>query len=224
MLRAIYYICTKETYTRDMIDIATLRQIVLFAPAREDELNELIRNAPGRVHSYDKGEIIAIQGSRVKSLLVLLSGSIRAQMTNPEGKRLTMDEIDAPDLLAAAFVYSSQNQYPVTIEATETNTLVWGIDREYLLGFMGRHTSIMRSFLGLISDRSHFLTQKINALSLQSLRERLLSYLARHGSTGKQEDLAMLLGVTRPALARLLSELSSEGIITRGDGGYQLTR
>lgn len=207
-----------------MIDIATLRQIALFAPAGADELEELIRNAPGRIHAYDRGEVIALQGGRVKSLLVLLSGSIRAQMTSPEGKRLTMDEINAPDLLAAAFVYSSQNQFPVTIEATEANTIVWGIDREYLLGFMGRHTSVMRSFLGLISDRSHFLTQKINALSLQSLRERLLNYLAQYGSTGKQENLAMLLGVTRPALARLLSELSSEGVITRGEGGYQLVR
>ncbi len=207
-----------------MIDIATLRQIGLFAPAKDEELEELIRHAPGRVLTYDRGEIIAMQGSRIKSLLVLLSGSIRAQMTSPEGKRLTMDEIEAPDLLAAAFVYSSQNQFPVTIEATEPHTIVWGIDREYLLGFMGRHISVMRSFLGLISDRSYFLTQKINALSLQSLRERLLGYLARHGSTGKQEDLAMLLGVTRPALARLLSELASEGVITKGEGGYQLAR
>lgn len=207
-----------------MIDITILRQINLFSSAGEDELAELISNAPGRIHTYDRGDIIALQGARVKSLLVLLSGSIRAQMTSPEGKRLTMDEIDAPDLLAAAFVYSSRNQFPVTIEATEPDTIVWGIDREYLLNFMGRHISIMRNFLGLISDRSHFLTQKINTLSLQSLRERLLSYLTRHGSTGKLEDLAMLLGVTRPALSRLLSELSSEGILVRGDGGYQLSR
>lgn len=213
------YLCEKATTT--IMLIGDIRRIALFAEASDEALDELLRYAPGRVRTYDTGELIAMQGARVKSLLVLTRGSVRAQMISPEGKRLTMDELTAPDLLAAAFVYCTDNKFPVSVEAT-TPVEIWSIDREYLLGFMGRHTAVMRRFLQIISDRSHFLSQKISALTLQSLRDRLLGYMRTHGTIGKQEDLALMLGVARPSLARLLSELVEEGVLRKDARGYSL--
>ncbi|MDY5858837.1 MAG: Crp/Fnr family transcriptional regulator [Porphyromonas sp.] len=198
-----------------------LRRLPLFAEASDEAVGELLSEAPSQMRRYERGELIALQGSSVRSLYILLEGAIRAQMTNSEGKRLTMDMIVAPDLLAAAFIYGSENKLPVTIEATEPS-LVWRLDREYFLGFMSRHVPVMRAFLRLISDRSHFLSQKINALNLQSLRERLVAYLRTHGTVGKQEELALLLGVARPSLARLLSELVDEGVLCKDASGYCL--
>lgn len=76
----------------------------------------------------------------------------------------------------------------------------------------------------MISDRCNFLSNKINTLNLQSLRERLISYVRSHGIIGKQVDLALLLGVTRPALARVIGELVEEGILIKRDGEYQLSK
>ena len=45
-----------------------------------------------------------------------------------------------------------------------------------------------------------------------------------HGIIGKQVDLALLLGVTRPALARVIGELVEEGILIKRDGEYQLSK
>ena len=82
----------------------------------------------------------------------------------------------------------------------------------------------MRAYLEMISDRCNFLSNKINTLNLQSLRERLISYVRSHGIIGKQVDLALLLGVTRPALARVIGELVEEGILIKRDGEYQLSK
>lgn len=198
-----------------------LKRLSLFAEASDEALRELLVEAPSQMRHYRRGDLVAMQGATVRRLYILLEGAIRAQMTNSEGKRLTMDMITAPDLLASAFVYSSENKLPVSIEATE-DSLIWYLDREYFLGFMGRHVSVMRVFLRMISDRSSFLSQKINALNLQSLRERLVAYLRTHGTVGKQEELALLLGVARPSLARLLGELVDEGVLSKDTTGYRL--
>lgn len=199
----------------------TLAGLPLFAGLTDEALKALTSDSPNRSRSYDKGEMIAMQGERIKSLPLLLSGEVRAQMTSPEGKRLTVDIIAAPELLASAFVYSSESRYPVTIEAVEVSE-IWHLDKEYFLRFMSQEPVLMRAFLTSVSDRCHFLSQKLNALSLQSLRERLLKHLRERNDWGKQEELALLLGVARPSLARLLGELVEEGVLIKEGHLYRL--
>lgn len=203
------------------MQIELLKQIPFFRGTSTETILEFLEDAPLRVHTYQTRDIIAHQGDSIRGLLLLLSGSVRGQMTNPEGKRLTIDTIHAPEILASAFVYGTVNQFPVTIEALEASE-VWHVDREYFLKFMGRHTTVMREFLRVISDRSNFLSSKINTLNLQSLRERLLSYIKTNPNFGKQEDLALQLGVARPSLARLLGELLDEGVLIKDANGYRL--
>lgn len=203
------------------ISAQSLKALSLFHDASDEAIAELIEQAPTRLRTYSSGDIVARQGAEVQTIPILLAGTVRAQMMGAEGKRLTMDTLEAPNVLASAFVYSSDNKYPVAIEAIEDATVLH-LDRESFLSFMSRYPSVMRAYLGMISDRCSFLTHKINTLNLQSLRERLISYTRQHGSIGKQVDLALLLGVTRPALARVIGELVDEGILTKEHGEYRL--
>ena len=68
-------------------------------------------------------------------------------------------------------------------------------------------------FLKLISDRSLFLSKKLNEFALQSLKSRLLNYIKMHGTLTSQQEVAHILAVARPSLARALSELTNEGCI-----------
>lgn len=56
-------------------------------------------------------------------------------------------------------------------------------------------------------------TKKLNEFALQSLKSRLLNYVKMHGGIGSQQEVAHILGVARPSLARAISELSNEGCI-----------
>lgn len=200
-----------------------LRSLSLFEHASDEAIDELIHLSSTRLRSYEAGDIVARQGAEVHALLILITGIVRAQMMGAEGKRLTIDTLEAPNVLASAFVYSSEHRFPVAIEVTEPATILH-LDKEQFLGFMSRHPSVMRAYLEMISDRCNFLSNKINTLNLQSLRERLISYVRSHGIIGKQIDLALLLGVTRPALARVIGELVEEGILIKHDGEYQLSK
>ena len=71
----------------------------------------------------------------------------------------------------------------------------------------------MMNFLRLISDRSIFLSRKVNAFALQDLKGRLSVWLYENGEIRNQQQLADRLGVARPSLVRVLTELAKDGAV-----------
>ena len=185
----------------------------LFEGCEAEALHQLLREAPNSLRIYKEGEYIARQGDACRSLFILMKGNVKTQMENAEGKQLTIDWIKAPDILAPAFIYASENRFPVNVEATELCEVLVA-DRTRFEAFMHAQPAVMRNFIAIISDRSLFLSRKLNEFALQSLKSRLLNYLQMHGGIHNQQEVAFILGVARPSLARALSELIAEGKIT----------
>lgn len=185
----------------------------LFEGCEAEALHQLLREAPNSLRTYKEGEYIARQGDACRSLFILMKGNVKTQMENAEGKQLTIDWIKAPDILAPAFIYASENRFPVNVEATELCEVLV-MDRTRFEAFMHAQPAVMRNFIAIISDRSLFLSRKLNEFALQSLKSRLLNYLQMHGGIHNQQEVAFILGVARPSLARTLSELIAEGKIT----------
>ena len=185
----------------------------LFEGCEAEALHQLLREAPNSLRIYKEGEYIARQGDACRSLFILMKGNVKTQMENAEGKQLTIDWIKAPDILAPAFIYASENRFPVNVEATELCEVLV-MDRTRFEAFMHAQPAVMRNFIAIISDRSLFLSRKLNEFALQNLKSRLLNYLQMHGGIHNQQEVAFILGVARPSLARALSELIAEGKIT----------
>lgn len=190
-----------------------LTRMSLFEGCEAEALHQLLREAPNSLRIYKEGEYIACQGDACRSLFILMKGNVKTQMENAEGKQLTIDWIKAPDILAPAFIYASENRFPVNVEATELCEVLV-MDRTRFEAFMHAQPAVMRNFIAIISDRSLFLSRKLNEFALQSLKSRLLNYLQIHGGIHNQQEVAFILGVARPSLARALSELIAEGKIT----------
>lgn len=190
-----------------------LTRMSLFEGCEAEALHQLLREAPNSLRIYKEGEYIARQGDACRSLFILMKGNVKTQMENAEGKQLTIDWIKAPDILAPAFIYASENRFPVNVEATELCEVLV-MDRTRFEAFMHAQPAVMRNFIAIISDRSLFLSRKLNEFALQSLKSRLLNYLQMHGGIHNQQEVAFIWGVARPSLARALSELIAEGKIT----------
>ena len=190
-----------------------LTRMSLFEGCEKEALHQLLREAPNSLRIYKEGEYIARQGDACRSLFILMKGNVKTQMENAEGKQLTIDWIKAPDILAPAFIYASENRFPVNVEATELCEVLV-MDRARFEAFMHAQPAVMRNFIAIISDRSLFLSRKLNEFALQSLKSRLLNYVQMHGGIHNQQEVAFILGVARPSLARALSELIAEGKIT----------
>lgn len=206
----------------ELIDI--LKGIHIFGKLSEENLADIAKDFPNRISGYKQGDIVAFQGQEVKSLIVLLKGTAKAHMENKNMKRLTVDSFIAPSILAPAFLYSSENRFPVTVEISSSNAEFLFLNKDYFSKLMTKEPSVMKAFIREISDRSLFLSKRLNSLGLEDLRNRIINYLKGNKVHETQEEMAMSLAVARPSLARVLGELIEEGVIIKEGKNYKLSK
>ena len=204
------------------MEIYDIFDFPLFEGCNRPLLQALLDSTDSRLTQYASGHLLALQDSPCRSLLLLCSGSLTACMNNAEGKELKIETLKAPEVLAPAFVYGSENRFPVTLKA-ETACTVWSLSRERFLDIMEQDAAVLRNFLRLISDRSLFLSRKLNEFALQSLSTRVLSFLKCNGAIQNIQDVAFIMGVARPSLSRALSLLVEQGQVRKEGSGYVLT-
>ncbi len=192
----------------------------IFNGIRPDELEELLKNKPFRLKKYAQDEYVAYSQDTCHDLLIVVSGSVRGEMTDFSGKKLKIEDIPAPRPLAAAFIFGHENRFPVDIIANEP-AIVLIIPRDVLIFLLQKSTLVLRNYLNVISSRTQFLSNKIRFLSFKTIKEKMANYILAHGGneystisiTQSQSELAEFFGVTRPSLARALAEMEAEGIL-----------
>lgn len=199
------------------MEVQELKQMPLFAGLKDGDLDELL-SAPHRRRVYPAGKTIMSAGDAVQSLMVLAAGRVETRMGGDE-REVVMDRLAAPCLLAPAFLFASVGTLPVDVMAIEECT-VWTLNREGFVRFMAAHPDVMRRFLRMISDRSRFLSEKVRTFAIKGLRNRVLDYLSLHGVITSVAATAEQLGVARPSLSRVLSEMVEEGVIKYSNKKY----
>lgn len=195
----------------------------LFRGSDASLVTRILRDFPGRFASYDKGDFIAMQNSVCRSIFLLCEGSVYAQMTSDEGKEFTLDTLSAPDVLASAFVFGTENIYPVTIIAN-SDCKMWVVSRDCLQELIEQDKVVLHNFLTVLSDHSLFLSRKIHEFALQTLSSRVVGYLQRNGMIQNLQEAAFILGVARPSLSRAIAQLVAQGVLCRADEGYVLSQ
>lgn len=199
------------------MEVHELSRIPLFAECRDATLEELL-SAPHRRRVYPAGKTIMNAGDTVQSLVVLAAGRVETRMGGDE-REVVMDCLQAPCLLAPAFLFASDNTLPVDVMAIE-ECIVWTLNREGFVRFMATHPDVMRRLLRLISDRSRFLSEKVRTFAIKGLRNRVLDYLSLHDAITSVAKTAEQLGVARPSLSRVLTEMVEEGVIKYSNKKY----
>ena len=193
----------------------------LFNGCIREEIANLLATAPQRVRTKEKGEIIAYAGDELNDVMLLFEGTIYTTMSHPKGNQVVIETLHSPSVLAPAFVYISENRLPVNIVAKNDCQLVY-INRNAFAELLHSDKQLMMNFISIISDRLQRLSKRVKEFALLSLRERVLEYLSKNRKIDNVEWLARILGVSRPSLSRVLSELKREGIIGRTIDGLEL--
>ena len=115
-----------------------LLQMPLFRGITEETLLKFVLLHQHTLKSYKSGEFIAMQGDIYRSLYILCNGTVRTQMVSAEGKQLTIETLRAPKLLAPAFIFASENRFPVNIETLETSEVLI-LNKDAFLEFMHQY-------------------------------------------------------------------------------------
>lgn len=193
----------------------------LFANAERNYIDRFLQNTPSKIKLYEKGDIVALQNSPCKSLMLLCEGSLSARMSNIEGKEIIIENLHAPEILAPAFLYGSENKFPVTLRAEE-NVRIWLLSRDAFLNLMETSPIVLSNFIQNISDRSIFLSKKLNEFALQNLSTRIISYLKNKGEISNIQEVAFIMGVARPSLSRTIQAMVEQKLLRKTKNGYEL--
>ncbi len=201
------------------IELATcLIHSPIFKHLGEEEVCEILQKHNYQRKSYPPETLIISAGEELKSLMILLSGEARGEVLDISGNSIKIEDITAPRPLAPAFLFGAQNIAPVTV-ITNVTTEIISLPKEQLLQMFQNNQTVLKNFLNIISSRGQFLSQKIKLLSFKNLNQRLAFFIIKEGAQGplkkfNQQQLAELLRATRPALARTLSQMKQEGILS----------
>lgn len=186
----------------------------------DNELLGLLGQVNYQVKSYGPGDVIALQGDEVLSLMILLNGSVKGEMTDFSGRIITIEEIHAPRPIASAFVFGKENHFPVEVIAV-SEVLMLVIYQDQLLKLLTLSPIIQRNYLDMISTKAQFLSRKIKFLSFKTIKGKVAHFILqiKPNDEGElrfpatQKAMANLFGVARPSVARAIKEMEDDGII-----------
>lgn len=222
--RQIVTFVTIATFTEKNMDYSILLNAPVFSGLTLEEVKAAISITPYQLKKYKPGIIVAHTGDDVNSFMMVTSGMVKGEMIDYSGRVIKIEDVPAPGAIAAAFIFGNRNRFPVNVvTVTETEILV--IDRSIFINFLKYNDNILANFLDMISNRSQFLSEKIKFLNFKTIRGKLAQYILQYAGEDKteitlrmtQNEIAEYFGVARPSIARVLSEMENDGIIsTRG--------
>ena len=186
-----------------------------------DDQEQFLLDLKCSIKIYAKNELIVRQGDVCDSLYMLTQGSVKTEMITENGNILGIEIIKAPRPLAPAFLFSDNNHFPVDVTALE-EVEIMKIPKEEILRLMMTNPDFMKQFLTHNSNRTQFLTNRLQLLSIKTIKGKIAHFMLEsmtdEGKTftinRNQTELAEFFGVARPSLARSLSELIQDGIIS----------
>lgn len=193
----------------------------LFRELTDSEIEKLIAAVNFRVRFYHAGAVAALAGEEITSLMIVLSGSVRGEMSDLSGRTMKIEDINPPQALAAAVLFGEGARYPVTVIANSDSELLI-INKDDYLAMMAGNKRILSNYLSFICGKAQFLSGRLRFHSFHTIKGKFAHYISSlpGASTGRvvidrpQQELSEYFGVTRPSLARAIGEMEQEGLIS----------
>ena len=191
----------------------------VFSTVTENMREDFFSRLDFKTKTFESGDSLFTQGESVTFLPVLTKGVVRTEMFSASGSVLQIDVISAPQILAPSCAFATSNRIPVSVTALEQSELV-KISVGSLQDLFPKYPMFFNALLTHISDRIHFLTDRLNFQNIKTIKGKLAQYILDHSNNTSftfamnQTELSNYFGVERSSLARSLSEIIQDNIIT----------
>lgn len=181
------------------------------------------------IKSFPKNDVVFRQGDLCDALNILMSGSVKTEMITENGNIMGIEIIKAPRPLAPAFLFSSNNRFPVDVITLEEAEIL-RIPKNEVVRLMTLRPDFMQQFLTHNANRTQFLTNRLQLLSIKTIKGKIAHFLLEQADeygdsfvlNRNQTELADFFGVARPSLARSISEMIQDGIIAYAKREYKI--
>jgi CRP/FNR family cyclic AMP-dependent transcriptional regulator len=189
--------------------------------------------------TYEKGAVIFLRGSPTDLLFWLLKGFVKLYLPHSDGSRMLVDLARPGDFLAFVNHEDSGGHRQILEAQALTKCSVGLFTREHLLQLLNKldHQTAIGLLEQLNAAWSIMFERYITFIG-SSFRVRLEMVLNRLGSrVGIEdkrgillmpelghEDLAEMIGSSRPMVSKLIGDMTREGLLTRGEKRHFILR
>ena len=169
---------------------------------------------------FARGEVLLSPQEFPRALGLVLEG--RLEVTRG-GMR--MDTLGPGGLFGAASLFIRRDRFPTTLTARTAGCALL-FPEATLAALMERHPLLARRYIGYLTDRVAFLSDRLDALGSGAAADKLLCYLRDAG--GRLENpsctrLASALSLSRASLYRAMDALERRGLLVREGKTIRLT-
>lgn len=174
----------------------------------------------GQEQNHAAGQYLFHAHDPALGLYYVRSGEIRVYKMDEQGKEIEIVRLGVGDFLGEAILFVS-DVFPVYAQAVKESQVVF-MEKTRLFSRLDRDPALARFFAELLARKCVVLNRRIEALGLQTVRQRLIQYLLAR-CRGQQEcfvqldikksELAKLLGTISETLSRNLKQLQDQSLI-----------
>ncbi len=201
--------CLRKTETFGALADADLRAVAAIAIERR----------------FRRDDIILHAGDEANGLYLIVSGSVRAMRTAPDGRRQVI-HVESEGATIAEVPVLDGGPVPSTLVANEDSRLLYLPKREFF-NLCRTHPDVTVAIMTVLARRLRHCADLISELSLRQAPQRLAQWLilrAQSTSDGAPEaarvelsmtnqDIAAEIGTVREVVSRALAHLRREGLI-----------
>ncbi len=186
---------------------------------------DLQRDCPtAKVFSFQHKDAIFVQGENVRAIFCVLSGQVTLARVSREGESFTTALLGAGDFFGPAL-----SGIPETEDTAQAKGHVsaWKVPLEEFQNLLLNHPIISWEFIAILARRQRQIERRLEGLAFKRTEVRLAETLielsgdfatrCEHGFGQHlrltQQELADLVGASRPVVSTILNKLRDQGIL-----------
>lgn len=171
----------------------------------------------GILVSVKAGTVILDVGQTVRTMPILLSGSIKVSRTDEEGREILLYYVNPNESCAMTFTCCMQQHASEIRAVAEEDVEMLAIPVSVMDEWMTKYPSWKSFVMRSVQNRFHELLKTIDQVAFQKLDERLVTYLKEKSRTTgstlinlSHEQIANELATSRVVISRLLKKLETD--------------
>lgn len=173
--------------------------------------------------NYEAGSIILNKHSYIRSIPIVMAGSLKVVRTEEDGKEILLYYIKAGESCIMSFLGGLHNETSNVKAEVEEAAEILFLPIEKVSLFIKEYPQFLDYIFRLYHKRFEELLEIINAIAFKKVDERLLALLQKKAELTQlktvqitHEQLANELGTARVVVSRLLKQLEESKVVKLG--------
>ena len=176
-----------------------------------------------------KGEVLISENSFIRSIPIVISGSLQVLRSDEEGKEILMYYIIGGESCIMSFLGGLHNEKSKLKAVAEEDSEILFLPIERVRDLIREYPQWLEYIFKLYHKRFDELLELVNAVAFKKVDERLIDLLRKkYHLTGQvvlevtHEQLAHELATARVVISRLLKQLEDQGLVELGRNKIKL--